>query len=100
MEINVQFVKLKASDFLESFVVKELNKVSKKYKWIIKADVFFKTENDPKGKGQICDIQLSLPGPRIFASSNEESHEAAIDETIRDLLIQLKKYKGNIKPHI
>ena len=100
MEINVQFVKLKTNDFLEVFVVKELSKVAKKYKWILKADVFYKLEKDPKGKGKICDIRLSLPGPQIFATSNEKSFEEATDETISDLLIQLKKYKGNIKPYI
>ena len=81
-------------------VVPPSSQGDKKYEWIIKADVSYTLEKDPKGKGKICDIELSLPGPRIFASSNEESFEAATDETIRDLAIQLKKYKGGIKPYI
>lgn len=100
MEISVQFVKMPTSESMEAFVVKELEKLSKKYDWIIKANVFYKLENDPKGKGKICDIQLSLPGPKIFATSNETSFEEATDETIRDLKIQLKKRKGEMKPHI
>jgi len=100
MEINIQFVKMDTSEFMEDFVIKELNKLAKKYDWLIKAEVFYKLENDPKGKGKICDIQLSLPGPKIIASSNEESFEAATDETIRDLIIQLKKRKGEMKPHL
>lgn len=100
MEINIQFVKMPTSEFMEDFVVKELHKLAKKYEWLIKADVFYKQEKDPKGKGKICDIQLSLPGPKIFATSNEESFEASTDETIRDLKIQLKKRKGEMKPHL
>jgi len=99
MEISVQFVKMPTSDFMESFVIKELNKLAKKYDWIIKSNVFYKLENDSKGKGKICDIQLSLPGPKIVASSNEKSFEAATDETIRDLKIQLKKRKSEMKPY-
>jgi len=99
MEINIQFVKIPTSEHMEAFVLKELKKLEKKYNWIIKADVFFKLEKDPKGKGKSCDIQLSLSGPRIFASSNKESFEAATDETIRDLTKQLKKRKSEIKPY-
>ena len=100
MEINVQFVKMPTSESMEAFVIKELNKLAKKYDWIITANAFYKLEKDPKGKGKICDIQLSLPGSRIFATSNDVSFEAATDETIRDLKIQLKKRKGEMKPYI
>ena len=100
MEISVQFVKMPTSETMEAFVVKELEKLAKKYDWIITANAFYKLENDPKGKGKICDIQLSLPGPKMFATSNETSFEEATDETIRDLKIQLKKRKGEMKPYM
>ena len=100
MEINVQFVKMVTSDHLEVFAIKKLEKLAKKFDWIIKADVFFKIKKDPKGKGKICDIQLSLPGPRIFATSSDKSFEAATDETIRDLEKQLTKRKSEMKRHL
>ncbi len=99
MEVNVQFVKMPTSESMEAFVNKRLEKLAKRYEWIIKADVFYKIENDPKGKGKICDIRLSLPGPIIFATSDEISYEAATDETIRDLEKQLKKRKSELKPY-
>lgn len=99
MEITVQFVKMDTSEFMEDFAIKKLNKLAKKYATIIKADVFYKKEKDPKGKGKICEIQLSLPGPRIFAASNEESFQIATDETISDLEKQLKKRKSELKPY-
>ena len=100
MEINVQFVKMPTSEHMEAFAIKKLERVGKRYDWIIKADVFYKLEKDPKGKGKTCDIQLSLPGPRIFAASRDESFEAATDETIRDLKKQLKKRKSEMNPHM
>ena len=100
MEINVQFVKMSTSEPIEAFAVKKLVRLGKKYDWIIKADVFYKLEKDPKGKGKLCDVKLSLPGPRIFASSRDESFEAATDETIRDLEKQLKKRKSGMNPHM
>ena len=100
MEINIQFVKMQTSESMEAFVTKKLNKLAEKYDWIINTAVFYKLEKDPKGKGKICDIQLSLVGPRIFASSNENSFEAATDKTIDDLEKQLKKRKTDMKPHL
>ena len=100
MEINVQFVKMPTSEYLEEFVLKKLNKLRKKYSWIIKAEIFFKLEKDPKGKGKICEIQLSHIGPKIFSSSDEVTFEEAVDETIRDLEIRLAKLKSKMKPYL
>lgn len=100
MEINIQFLKMLTSETMEAFAIKKLNKLSKHYDWIIKADVSYKLDNDPKKKGKICDIQLSLPGPRIFATSTAENFELATDKTIQDLDRQLKKRKADMKPHI
>ena len=98
MEIRIQFVQVPKSDAVESFAIRKLLKMAEKYKWLIKADVFYKLEPDTKGK--ICEIRLSLPGPRIFAFSDEESFEAATNETIRDLEKQLQKRKNEIKPYL
>lgn len=99
MKIKVQFVKLPTSEHLEAFVLKKLLKLGEKYDWIIGADVFFKQENDPKGKGKICEIKLSHVGSMIFAFSNEKSFEEATAETIRDLEKQLEKRKNEMKPY-
>jgi len=99
MEINIQFVKMPTSEHMEAFAIKKLQKLAKRFEWIMKADVFYKLEKDPKGKGKICDIQLSLPGPRIHASSSKEGFEFATDETIRDLEKQLKRRKKEMKPY-
>ncbi len=100
MEINIQFVKMLTSETLEAFATKKLEKLAKHYDWIIKADVSYKLDNDSKKKGKVCDIQLSLPGPRIFAKSTAENFEVATDKTIRDLEKQLKKRKSEMKPHL
>jgi len=100
MEIKIQFVQAPKSESLESFAIKKLIKMSEKYEWLIRADVFYKLEPDTKGKGKICEIRLSLPGPRIFAFSDEESFEAATDETIRDLDKQLQRRKKEMKHYL
>lgn len=94
MLINIQFVKIKSSDALTFFVNQHLDKLAGKYDWLIKAEVFFKIENDPSGKNKICEIELSAPGPRIFAASREDNFELAVKKTIAELEQQLKKRKA------
>ncbi|WP_378182821.1 ribosome hibernation-promoting factor, HPF/YfiA family [Aquimarina sp. SS2-1] len=100
MTINIQFVQMPTSEYMEGYVQEKLEKLYKKYDWIIKSDVFFKKENDPKGNGKICDMELSLPGPKIYATSNEKNYELAVKETLKDLERQLKKRKQEMKPYI
>lgn len=100
MEIRIQFVQVTKNEAVESFAIRKLLKMAEKYEWLIKADVFYKLEPDTKGKGKVCEIRLSLPGSRIFAISDEESFEAATDETIRDLEKQLQKRKSEMKPYL
>jgi len=93
MTINIQYVHMSRSEAMDIYVNKKLEKLGKKYDWVISAEVYFEKENDPSDKGKICKIELSLPGPRIFAVSNETTFENAVKQTIRDLEIQLKKRK-------
>ncbi len=94
MTINIQYVKIQTSESMSAYVTEKLQKLNKNYDWLIRADVFFKVENDSTEKGNICEIELSLPGPKIFAMSNEKNFEMAVKETISDLNIQLKKRKA------
>ncbi|MEW7279513.1 ribosome-associated translation inhibitor RaiA [Aquimarina sp. 2201CG1-2-11] len=100
MKINIQFVQIPVSETLEAYVREKLNKIYKKYDWVIKSNVFFKKENDPKGEGKICDLELSLPGPKIYATSNAKNYELAFKETLDDIEKQLKKRKGEMKPYM
>lgn len=87
------------SESMNEYVEQKLQKIAEKYEWLIRADVSFKMENNVYGKGNICEIELSLPGPKIVASSTEETFEAAAKETISDLKSQLEKRKAKFATH-
>ena len=69
MTINIQYVKMPTSEAMNDYVENKLQKLAEKYDWLIRADVSFKLENNVYGKGNICEMELSLPGPKIFATS-------------------------------
>jgi len=99
MTINIQYLHMATSEAMNTYVNDKLTRLGKKFEWIINAEVHFEKEPDPKGKGKICKIELSIPGPRIFATSNEKNYEEAVKRTIKDLEKQLKKRKDIFKTH-
>jgi len=100
MNTEIQFVNMPTSKTMEAYITKKLNRLAKKFDNIIFVNVFLKKENSQENLGRICEMQLSLYGPRIFASSNEKNYELAVKNTIRDLEKQLKKRKGVLKPYM
>lgn len=100
MKTTIQFVSMPTSEALEAYTMKKLGKLYQKYEDIIQTTVYFKREKNPKELGRICEMELSLSGPRIFASSNEKNYEMAVKNTISDLEKQLKKRKGTLKPYM
>ena len=99
MTIDIQYVQMPTSEAMNELISIKLNRLAAKYEWIIRAQVYFKQENDPTGKGKICEMELSAPGPRIFARSNEDDFEKAAANTIKDLEKQLSKRKAILNKH-
>jgi putative sigma-54 modulation protein len=99
MKTNIQFVNMKTSESMRNYTIEHLNKLFEKFDWLISANIFFKKENDSKKEGKICEMELSLNGPRIFASSKEKNYELAVKNTISDLKKQLEKRKAILKPY-
>ena len=95
-----EYKNVSASERLEAFTAKKLQKVFNRYEFVIRADVFFKTENtSDKDSGKICGIRLSAPGPRLFSESSKASFEEAIDVTVDELLRQLNRRKDKMKSY-
>ena len=99
MTINIQYVHMATSEAMNEYVKGKLQKLSRKYEWLIGAEVHFEVEHNAKQKGKICKMELSLPGPRIFASSNEDNYEDAVKNTIKDIEKQLKKRKNTFQTY-
>ncbi|MFV8282194.1 HPF/RaiA family ribosome-associated protein [Christiangramia marina] len=99
METVFEFVNIDKSENLEAFTEKKLEKLENKYDWIVRANIYFKHDENQKPNGYITEVRLSAPGPEIFAQSNENSYEASIAETVRDLDRQCEKRKAKMSSH-
>lgn len=99
MNVNIRYVNMDISETLNAYTEDKLKKLFDRYEFLISASVRFKQDPNSHEKGKICDMELSLPGPRIFATSDENQYEAAVKQTISDLERQLKKRKEVFKTH-
>ncbi|GGW67094.1 putative sigma-54 modulation protein [Winogradskyella epiphytica] len=99
MTVNFQYVDIDVSETLSALTKEKLEKLANKFEFLISAQVYFKLDEKDHEAGKICNIELSLPGPRIFATSNEKNYEMAMNETVNDLTRQLKKRKEVYKTH-
>ncbi|WP_430908039.1 HPF/RaiA family ribosome-associated protein [Maribacter sp. 2-571] len=98
MNINFEYDDVKASNRLEIMAAKKLEKLFDKYDFIVRADVFFKTENTSEREtGMLCNIRLSAPGPRLFTESSMASFEASIAKSVDDLERQLQRRKAKMR---
>jgi ribosome-associated inhibitor A len=99
MTVNFQYVNTDVSETLSAITEEKLKKLADKFEFVISAQVYFKHDDKDHKAGKICNIELSLPGPRIFAKSNKHNYELAVSETINDLTRQLKKRKEIYNTH-
>lgn len=100
MQIIYEYHDVASSSRLEGMVKEKLDSLKEKYDMLIRADVFFKEENTTSDEtGKICNIRLSLPGPRIFAEASHDNFESSISETINELTRQLRKRKEKMRTY-
>ncbi len=97
MTIHFEYDEVQASKRLEVFATEKLEGLFNKFSMIIRADVFFKLENTTSDEtGKICNIRLSVPGPRLFAEASHDNFMNSISEAIQNLDTQLAKKKGKM----
>ena len=100
MDIVYEYDGVTGSRRLEGFAEEKLNKLHEKFDDVIRADVFFKDVNTTSDEtGKVCNIRLSLPGPRIFTEASNATFEESISESVRELERQLRKRKDKLKEY-
>lgn len=99
MEAIYQFVNLERSEALQDFTQQKLNKLDRKFDQIISAEVHFRKLEEKTNKNYLCNISLSVPGPTIFAESENDSFEAAVAECVQEINRQLTKKKEQMRSY-
>lgn len=94
MNINFEYHNVAASDRLEIYTSSKLDKLFKRYDFVVNADVYFKLQNTSTAdKGKVCKVRLGTPGQVLFTEASNSKFETSINEVTRELETQLKRRK-------
>lgn len=99
MKPQIQFVHTDNSDQLQELVQERLNRLKRKYDWIINAKVILKEEYNGPGREKSCAIELSVPGENVFQEAQQDTFERAIAESFDNLQRLLQKHKAKMYRH-
>ncbi len=95
MDINIKSIHFDATERLQDFITKKLNRLARHNEDIAVAEVTLKVVKPETAMNKEAGIKLSIPQQDdIFASKVADTFEEAIDLSIEALERQLEKVKA------
>ncbi|HTE29767.1 MAG TPA: HPF/RaiA family ribosome-associated protein [Chryseolinea sp.] len=92
MKLQVHSIHFDADIKLINFIQKKLNKLETFYDRMVDGEVFLRLNNEGI-ENKTVEIELRVPGSRLFATEKARSFEAATGLATDALRVQLKKFK-------
>jgi putative sigma-54 modulation protein len=100
MKLQIHSIHFDADITLLDFINTRSSKLETFYDRITGGEVFLRLEKgDHSRDNKVVEIKLSIPGTTLFAKEQSKSFEAATDEAIESLRVQLNKHKEKLKSH-
>ncbi|MFO7823938.1 MULTISPECIES: ribosome hibernation-promoting factor, HPF/YfiA family [Cyclobacterium] len=96
MKLQMHSIHFDADQKLINFIQKKADKLDTYYDQIIDGEVFMRLDKNDRSENKIVEIKLNVPGKQLFAKSQNDSFEAAADDSIEALRRQIKKYKEKL----
>ena len=98
MDVNIKSIHFDATEKLQDFIIKKINRLARHNESISNAEVTLKVVKPETSMNKEAGIKISVPQQDdIFASKVANSFEEAVDLSIEALERQLEKIKGRKK---
>ena len=96
MKLQIQSIHFDADVKLTDFIQKKLDKLDTFHDHIIHGEVYLKLEKDSHQENKVVEVKLHIPGHDLFVKEKSRTFEAAVDEAVETLKVQLKKQKEKV----
>jgi len=93
MKLQIQSLHFDADKKLLDYVTKKMDKLDTFHDKIIDGEVIMRLEKDTNQENKLVECKVHLPGMPLFVKEKSRTFEAAIDEAVESLKIQIKKQK-------
>ena len=97
MEIKIQAVRFDATDKLQAFAEKKVEKLSKSFEDIKTAEVTLKVVKPATAMNKETALQVNVPGSQLFVEKTCDTFEEGIDQCVDAMKVQLTKYKEKLR---
>ena len=95
MEINIKSIHFDATEQLQSFIEKKLNKLARRFESITKADVTLKVVKPETSMNKEAAVKLTIPmQEEFYASKIADTFEEAVDLSLEANERQLPRNKS------
>ena len=99
MEILIQSIRFDATEKLQGFVTKKVEKLEKSYEDIQKVEVQLKVEKPATALNKTTSLTVAVPGNTLFVEKTCDTFEEGIDQCLDAMKVQLTKYKEKQRKH-
>lgn len=93
MDVRIQSIHFDATEKLEAFIEKKVNKLEQYYDEILSGEVVLKVTRPESVKNKEASIKLLANNGDFFAQKISDTFEGAVDEAVKALEKQIVKHK-------
>lgn len=93
MEIRIKSIHFDATEKLQEFINKKVEKLQKSYEDIQKVEVQLKVEKPAAALNKSTSLTVSAPGNTLFVEKTCDTFEEGVDLCLDAMKVQLTKFK-------
>lgn len=99
MKMDLQTVGFNATEELLAYTREKTEGLYKYYDQIVGAEVYLKLVNNDADQTKVAEIKLNIPGNDLYADSQSEKFEGAVNSTVDKLKAQIRKLKTKMNTY-
>lgn len=93
MEIGIKSIHFDATEKLQEFINKKVEKLQKSYEDIQKVEVQLKVEKPAAALNKTTSLTVTAPGNTLFVEKTCDTFEEGVDLCLDAMKVQLTKFK-------
>lgn len=99
MEIKIQSIHFDATEKLQAFINKKVEKLEKSFEDIQKVEVQLKVEKPAAALNKTTSLNVVVPGNTLHVEKTCDTFEEGVDLCLDAVKVQLIKYKEKLRKH-
>lgn len=97
MEVKIQSIHFDATEKLQSFINKKVEKLEKSFEDIKKVEVQLKVEKPAAALNKTTSLNVVVSGNNLYVEKTADTFEEGVDACLDAMKVQLTKYKEKLR---